>query len=138
MASHDHNVLKFCINIIAAHCSGAFGGRPALWDFMKDVARNLNRKKTGYQFSTNSKSFAQAMKIYGGRRMVDLFSLNFVGPTLSTVKKDNRNGVQFVPGEHASIFKYVAEIYREAKATHRIIGPILVIIARIEQKSALE
>lgn len=76
MASQDHNVLKFCTNIIAAHRSGAFGGRPALWDFMKDVARNLNRKKTRYRFSTNCKSFAQAMKIYGGRRMVDLFSLN--------------------------------------------------------------
>jgi hypothetical protein len=43
--------------------------------------------------------------------MVDLFSLNFVGPTLSTVKGDKRKGVQFVPREHASIYNFVANIY---------------------------
>jgi hypothetical protein len=36
-----------------------------LWDFLKDVARNLNWKKEGYKWSMNSKSFAQIMKMYG-------------------------------------------------------------------------
>lgn len=46
-SSHQHNVLKFCLDIIAAHRIGARGGKPALWNFLKDVATNLNRKKQG-------------------------------------------------------------------------------------------
>lgn len=33
-ASSEHNVYKFCTQILAAHRSGAFGGRPALWNFL--------------------------------------------------------------------------------------------------------
>jgi hypothetical protein len=40
---------NFCNNILSTHCTNAFGGKLALWDFMKDVARNLNRKKEGYK-----------------------------------------------------------------------------------------
>lgn len=43
-ASSDNNIIKFCTNIISAHRTGAFGGKDALWDFVKDVAANLNRK----------------------------------------------------------------------------------------------
>jgi hypothetical protein len=39
------DLMKFYTNIVSAHRTSAFGGKPALWDFMKDVARNLNRKK---------------------------------------------------------------------------------------------
>ena len=46
-ASSDDNLIKFCNNIISAHRIGAFGGKPALWDFLKDVAPNLNRKDQG-------------------------------------------------------------------------------------------
>lgn len=38
LSSSDGNVFKFCNNILAAHRTGAFGGKPALWDFLKDVA----------------------------------------------------------------------------------------------------
>ena len=41
-ASLDNNVLKFCNSIICVHRTGAFGGKEALWDFLKDVATNLN------------------------------------------------------------------------------------------------
>ena len=44
LASDEHDLMKFCNNILAAHRSGVFGGKPALWDFMKDSAANLNRK----------------------------------------------------------------------------------------------
>jgi hypothetical protein len=128
------DVLKFCTNIVAAHRTSAFGGKPALWDFMKDVATNLNRKKQGFRFSTNSKSFAQTVKIYGGRRMCDLFSLNFVGPTYMTVKRENQKGVQFVPGEHREVFRCVAEIYKCAMVVHGVVGPIPVILAEDETK----
>lgn len=33
-------------------------------------------------------AFAQIMKVYGGPRMVDIFSLNFVGPAYGTAKRD--------------------------------------------------
>jgi hypothetical protein len=61
------DVLSFCNNILATHRTNAFGGKPALWDFLRDVATNLNRKKQGHRFSKNTKSFCQAMKVYGGR-----------------------------------------------------------------------
>lgn len=63
-------------------------------------ARSLNRSTKGFQFSDNSRSFAKAMKIYGGRRMVDLYSLYMYGLSYGTIKKDNKNGVHFVLGEH--------------------------------------
>ena len=44
-ACEGHELLKFCNSIIAAHRTRAFGGKLALWDFLKDVAENLNRKK---------------------------------------------------------------------------------------------
>jgi hypothetical protein len=81
--------MLFCKNIVAAHRTGAFGGKPALWDFFQDVAQNLNRKKAGHRYNKNTKSFAQAMKIFGGRRMCDLFALNYAGPNFSIIKRQN-------------------------------------------------
>jgi hypothetical protein len=60
---------------------------------MKDVTRNSTRKKQGWRFSANTKSFMQAMKIYGGRRMCDLFTLNFAAPSFNTIRRENRKGV---------------------------------------------
>jgi hypothetical protein len=133
-ANSDHNVHKFCQNILNAHRTGAFGGKPALWDFIEDVAQNLNRDDRGNRYSGNSKCFAQAMKVYGGRRMCDLFALNFAGPTYSTIKEDLKKGVQFVPGEHSEIFGAVARIYADAKIAHNIIGSVPVILAEDETK----
>lgn len=132
-ASNEHNLYKFCGDILSAHRSGAFRGRLALWDFMRDVAANLNRKE-GFRFSENSKALAQAMKVYGGRRMCDLFALNYSGLSYSTIKRDNKKGIQHVSGEHGEIFAAVAEIYKDAKAAHEITGPIRVILAEDETK----
>jgi len=55
-ASAQHNVFKFCSNIIVAYKTGAMGRKPVLWDFLKDVASNLNRKKHGIRWSSNSKA----------------------------------------------------------------------------------
>lgn len=87
------DVLSFCNNILAAHRTNAFGGIPTLWDFLRDVATNLNRVRHGHRFSKNTKSFAQAMKIYGGRRMCDLFALNFGGPSYDSIKRVNNKGI---------------------------------------------
>jgi hypothetical protein len=75
------------------------GGKPPLWD----VATNLNKKKGGCRYSENTKAFAQTMKIYGGRRMYDLFTLNSVGPSWSTMKRENQKGIQFI---QVSISRY--------------------------------
>ena len=66
--------------------------------------------------------------------MIDIFSLNFVGPSYSQVKRDLSKGVQFIPGEHAEIFAAVAQIYKDAKAAHNIMGPVPVILAEDETK----
>ena len=66
--------------------------------------------------------------------MCDLFSLNFGGPNYSFIKCVNQKDVQFVLGEHVDIFWSVAQIYKQAKETHGIIGPIPVILAEDETK----
>ena len=94
----------------------------------------MNRRKQGFRFSDNSKALVQAMKVYGGRRMCDLFSLNYAGPSYSTVKRENKKGIQHVPGEHGDIFAAVAEIYKDAKLAHNILGQVPVILAKDETK----
>ena len=133
-ATSDGNLMKFCNNIISAHRTGAFGGKPGLWDFLKDVAGNLNRKGRGNRYSENTKCFSQAMRIYGGRRLCDLFTLNFAGPSYDTIRRERRKGVQFISGEHAEIFESIANIYSAAKVAHGISGPIPVILAEDETK----
>jgi hypothetical protein len=105
-----------------------------LWDFMKDVATNLNRKKRSCRYSENTKAFAQTVKIYGGRRICDLFTLNFVGPSWSTVKHENQKGIQFTPSKHRQVFQSVAEVYRQAKLKCKVTGPIPVILTEDETK----
>ena len=46
-ASGSHNALKFCHSILNAHRCGAFGGKPALWDFLHDVAQNVSQDDRG-------------------------------------------------------------------------------------------
>jgi hypothetical protein len=134
MPQADNNVIKFCNDIICAHRTDAFGGKPGLWDFMKDVAANLNRDDHGNRYSENTKCFARAMRIYGGRCLCDMFALNFAGPGFDTIRRECRKGVQFIAGEHADIFKSIALIYSHAKAAHGITGPIPVILAKDETK----
>ena len=74
------------------------------------------------------------MKMYGGRRMCDLLSLNYVSPSYTTIKRDAKKGVHFVPSEHTSIFAAIANIYKDAKTTCGIVGPILCILAEDETK----
>ena len=133
-SSFEHNLLKFCNNILNAHRTGAFGGQPALWDFIRDIAQNLNRDCRGHRYFENNKSFAQIIKIYEDKRTCDVFNLNYCGPNYSTVKRDCRKGVQLVPSEHEEIFEVVADIYSRAKLAHGITGPIPIILAKDETK----
>lgn len=80
----EYNVYKFCHNILNAHQMKVFGGKHALWDFIQDIARHLNRSDKGYRYS---KCFAQVMKVYSAKQMCVLFALNFIGPSFSTIKR---------------------------------------------------
>lgn len=76
--------MKLCFNIVNAHRTKAFGRKPGLWDFFKDVASKNNKdvsRHQGFRYSKNTLVFAQTMKVYGGCRMVDFFSWNFARPT---------------------------------------------------------
>ena len=66
--------------------------------------------------------------------MCDLFSLNYCRPSYSTTKKENKKGVRFIGGEHSEVFASVAEIYKDAKIAHGIVGPVPVILAEDETK----
>ena len=125
----DENVVKLCENIVKAHCTGAFGGKPVLWGFLQDVAQNLNQDSQGNRYIVNTKCFAQAMKVYGGRRMCNLFALNFVGPNYSTIKGDLKKGVQFLPVEHAEIFFVIVSVCRDTQIVHNIVDHVPVIFA---------
>ena len=62
------------------------------------------------------------------------FALNFGGPSYDCTKRNHKKGIQFIAGEHASLFTAVAHIYKEAKATHGVEGPVPVILAEDETK----
>jgi hypothetical protein len=51
--------LSFCNNIFAAHRTNAFGGKPKLWDFLRNVTNNLNRKKKGIVFLKTQSPFVK-------------------------------------------------------------------------------
>lgn len=72
---------------------------------MRVVAANLNSSKCRFRFLENTKNFSQAMKVYSGRHMCNLFSLNFSGPEITITKRENKRGVQFISGEHKEIFQ---------------------------------
>ena len=42
--------------------------------------------------------------------MCNVFSLNYCRSNYSTIKRDHRKGVQFVPSQHKEIFEAVVEI----------------------------
>ena len=95
---------------------------------------NLNRVRQGHRFSKNTKSYAEAMKIYGGRRMCDLFALNYAGPSYSSIKRENKKGVKFIAGEHEALFAQISNIYVEAKKTHGVHRHVPIILAEDETK----
>jgi len=61
--------------------------------FLGDVVANLNRKKEGFRYLENFKALAQAMKVYRGRQLYDLFVLNYSDPSYNTIKRENKKGL---------------------------------------------
>lgn len=98
------------------------------------MAANLNCRKEGIRFSETSKALVQAMKVYGGHKMCNLFAWNYCGPNYNTVKRENKKSIQHEPGEHRDIFAAFAGIYRDAKNAHGITGQVPIISAEDETK----
>jgi hypothetical protein len=63
-----------------------------------------------------------------------MFSLNFVGPSYSSVKRDSKNGIQFILCEYKEVFQSVTQIYKQAMEHHGLQAPIPVIPAKDETK----
>ncbi len=131
---HQKDILKFCNNIISAHRTGAFGGKPALWEFLKDVGQNLNREKHGHRYSKTTRALTQAIQLYGGSRVTNFMTLNLTGQSSSSIRREMNKGVIFIAGEHESIFKSVASIYKNAKKALQIETDIPVILAEDETR----
>lgn len=66
--------------------------------------------------------------------MYDVFSLNYSGPNYSTIKRDHKKSVQFIPAEHSEIFAADGEIYKNAKVGHGITRPVPIILAEDKTK----
>ena len=43
--------------------------------------------------------------------MFDLHSLNYMGPSISTTKRENCKGIRFILGKHAGVLKVVARVF---------------------------
>lgn len=84
------------------------------------LSRTLIKNPNGYRFLA-TESCCQIIKIYGGKRMSDIFALHFA--TWSYSNLEMNKGMRYVAREHAIFYKY-------AMKTHNIVGPIHVIFAK--------
>lgn len=64
--------------------------------------------------------------------MCDLFALNYGGPLYSSIKRENKKGVQFIAGKDEALFAEIANIYIEAKKTYCVEGHIHIILVEDE------
>lgn len=78
------DVTKFCMDIKEAHSQGKFEGKPALWNFLTDIAQNIIRPGHKKRYKKTTKELFETIKIWGGQRMHNFLSMNFGGPSLPT------------------------------------------------------
>ncbi|KAL2620429.1 hypothetical protein R1flu_000634 [Riccia fluitans] len=128
------DIVRFLRNICNAHKKGAFGGKEALWEFLCDVGRNMNRATKGYWYSKSTQAIQQALFQFGGRRVVNCMSMNLLTPSLRTMKRNRSTFIPFLLGLQDSNFEEVAKILTAAKALHGIIGDVAMILAEDETR----
>lgn len=133
--AHDRKDLRlFLRNIVNAHRSGAFGGKEGLWDFLIDVAKNLQRVAKGYRYSKRTKAFSQAMLQFGGRQVAHCFQANLCGPGLKTLKRDRAKLPPFRAGLRKEIFQEVCRVLSASKQSLGIDGDVPVMFAEDETR----
>jgi len=94
-AANKADMLKFCNSMALAHKRGAFGGKGALWDLLRDIMANISRPKKGQRWRAGTKVLMQTLFQLGGRRVVNCLALNSMGPSLNTLQRDRRGMVVF-------------------------------------------
>lgn len=129
---HIKKVQKFCDSIILAHQQGAFGGRDALWDLMRDIALNLHRSKTDQLYSKTTKLICQALYQHGGRQVVDCLVDNMLGPSFSTLQRDKKGMVVFCVGFYEDQFHFIPSVYQKLKTRHDIVHELPCMLAKDE------
>lgn len=67
--------------------------------------------------------------------MCDFFALNNDGPSYNCTTQEKNKWVQFIVGVHYSLFVIVAQICKEAKVIHDMIGYVPFILAKDETKA---
>ncbi|KAL2610849.1 hypothetical protein R1flu_022541 [Riccia fluitans] len=101
----------------------------ALWEFLCDGGRNMNKAAKDYQYSKSTQAIQQALFQFGGQQVVNCMSMNLLTPSLRTVKRNRSTFVPFLPGLQDSNFGEVAKILTTAKALHGITSDVAVIVA---------
>ncbi|CAM6096732.1 unnamed protein product [Calypogeia fissa] len=124
----------FLRNIVNGYRVGAFGGKEAIWDFMYDIARNLNRKSQGFRYNPRTKAIAQDFFQFEGRQVVHVFSKNLSAPSLKTLKRERAKMVPFRPGLRKETFREVGKILAATKQTLGITRDVPVIFAEDETR----
>jgi hypothetical protein len=126
------DIVVFCRNIVQAWRDGLWGGHEALWEFMKDVSKNLVRKKEGHRFSKASKVMWEVVKLRAGPAIANFLTTNLYGPSSSTTQWQLKKGFKYVVGENASQFCHIGETFSKLKEKYGIEGPVPFILAEDE------
>lgn len=110
------DVQKFCNDIREAHSQGKFDGKPALWNFLTDIAQNVIRPGHKRRYNKTTKELFETIRIWGGRRMHNFLSLNFSGPSLSTTMRSTRTSFTYRVGIVEETFIHLANTYAKHMA----------------------
>jgi hypothetical protein len=131
MANHT-DVISFCRCIVQAWRDGLWGGREALWEFMKDVTKNLVTKKEGHRFSQSLKMMWEVVKMRAGLAISKFLTTNLHRPSFTTVQQQMQKRFRYVAGENAEQFAFIGQTYAKLKAKFGIQGLVPFILAEDE------
>ena len=70
-----------------------------MWQYLQDVAKNMNREGTSRRWSEGTKQLFTGLKLMGGQRMPKVLAMNVSGPSIETIKRYNKQVVDKIyPG----------------------------------------
>ncbi|KAL3677703.1 hypothetical protein R1sor_020659 [Riccia sorocarpa] len=117
---------------IASEQQGERNTGAALWDFMNDIVKNLPKKKGGNRFTATTKVTWEVVKLRAGPQVANFLTKNLCGPSLETIRREQKKGFLYVAGESKQQFRHIGETYARLKAKLGIVGPVPFIIAEDE------
>ena len=95
--------------------------------FMKTIADNMRKESKGHRQDHFTEKFYEVLRIWGGKRLSNFVANNLLGPSESAQKRTRRKNLHKhrQEGLNSSAFSRLANIYRDLKQKHGIIGPVL-------------